>query len=75
MSMAANRHPDIRAALIHDTLSAKMCRQHNDANVIALGGRMIGDDLAADCVDTFLKTKFEGQRHAKRVKKINPKNI
>ena len=75
MSMAANRHPDIRAALIHDALSAKMSRQHNDANVIVFGGRMIGNDLAVECLDTFLKTKFEGQRHARRVNKINPKKI
>ena len=74
ISIAANRHPEIRAALIHDALGAKMCRQHNDANVIVFGGRMIGHDLATDCLDTFLTTEFEGGRHARRVDKINPES-
>ena len=56
ISIAANRHTEIRAALIHDALGAKMCRQHNDANVIVFGGRMIGQDVARDCLDTFLTT-------------------
>ena len=72
ISIAANRHTEIRAALIHDALGAKMCRQHNDANVIVFGGRMIGQDVAMDCLDTFLTTEFEGGRHARRVGKINP---
>ena len=72
ISIAANRHTEIRAALIHDALGAKMCRQHNDANVIVFGGRMIGQDVALDCLDTFLTTEFEGGRHARRVDKINP---
>ena len=72
ISIAANRHTVIRAALIHDALGAKMCRQHNDANVIVFGGRMIGQDVAMDCLDTFLTTDFEGGRHARRVDKINP---
>ena len=59
ISIAANRHPDIRAALVHDTLSAKMCRQHNDANVIAFGGRVIEEKVAVDCLKTFLNTEFE----------------
>ena len=74
ISIAANRHTEIRAALIHDALGAKMCRQHNDANVIVFGGRMIGQDVALHCVDTFLTTEFEGGRHARRVDKINPEN-
>ena len=72
ISIAANRHTEIRAALIHDALGAKMSRQHNNANVIVFGGRMIGHDLASDCLDTFLATEFEGGRHARRVDKINP---
>ena len=74
ISIAANRHTEIRAALIHDALGAKMCRQHNDTNVIVFGGRMIGQDVALHCVDTFLTTEFEGGRHARRVDKINPEN-
>ena len=49
-----------------------MCRQHNDANVIVFGGRMIGQEVALDCLDTFLTTDFEGGRHARRVDKITP---
>ncbi len=74
ISIAANRHNEIRAALVHDSLGAKMCRQHNDANVIAFGGRMIGQDVALDCLDTFLTTEFEGGRHARRVNKITPES-
>ncbi|NQU57538.1 MAG: ribose 5-phosphate isomerase B [Rhodospirillales bacterium] len=74
ISIAANRHPVIRAALIHDALGAKMSRLHNDANVIVFGGRMIGPDLAQDCLQVFLETDFEGGRHARRVDKLsNPK--
>lgn len=74
ISIAANRHTEVRAALVHDALGAKMCRQHNDANVIAFGGRMIGQDVALDCLETFLKTEFEGGRHARRVEKITPES-
>jgi ribose 5-phosphate isomerase B len=72
ISMAANRHPEIRAALVHDALGARMCRQHNDANVIVFGGRMIGIEVARDCLDVFLNTEYEGGRHARRVAKITP---
>lgn len=72
MSMAANRFPEIRAALAHDHLSAKLCRQHNDANVLCLGGRLIGPEVARDCLNAFLDTPFEGGRHARRVAKLNP---
>ncbi len=71
ISIAANRHPEIRAALIHDALCARLSRQHNDANVICLGGRMIGADLARDCVKVFLETDFEGGRHVHRVDKLS----
>ena len=72
ISIAANRHPEIRAALVHDALGARMCRQHNDANVIVFGGRMIGSEVARDCLDVFLNTEFEGGRHQRRVAKITP---
>ena len=74
ISIAANRHSEIRAALVHDSLSAKMCRQHNDANVIAFGGRMIREDVALNCLSTFLSTEFEGGRHSRRVDKLTPEN-
>ncbi|MEK9754008.1 MAG: RpiB/LacA/LacB family sugar-phosphate isomerase, partial [Rhodospirillaceae bacterium] len=70
ISIAANRHPAVRAALIHDALGARMCRQHNDANVICFGARMIGEDTAKDCLEVFLSTAFEGGRHARRVGKL-----
>ena len=67
MSMCANKHKGIRAALCSDTFSARMTRQHNDANVLCLGARVIGSCLALDIVDSFLGANFEGGRHAKRV--------
>ena len=70
ISIAANRHPEVRAALVHDALGAKMCRLHNDANVICFGGRMIGEEVAKDCLNIFLGTDFEGGRHARRVNKL-----
>lgn len=70
MSMAANRFPEIRAALIHDALGAKLARQHNDANVICFGGRMIGAEVARDCLRIFLATDFEGGRHCPRIAKL-----
>ena len=71
ISIAANRYPEIRAALIHDALSAKLCRQHNDANVICFGGRTTGPDVALDCLGVFLDTEFEGGRHQRRVDKLS----
>ena len=70
ISIAANRHPQVRAALVHDALGAKMCRLHNDANVICFGGRMIGEEVAKDCLNIFLRTDFEGGRHTRRVNKL-----
>ncbi|RJO66347.1 MAG: ribose 5-phosphate isomerase B [Myxococcales bacterium] len=72
ISIAANRHPEVRAALIHDALGARLSRQHNDANVICFGGRMIGPEVARDCLKVFLATEFEGGRHAGRVAKLTP---
>jgi len=67
VSMAANRHRFLRCALAHDATTARLARQHNDANVLALGGRVIGAETAKDCVRIFFTTAFEGGRHARRV--------
>lgn len=67
MSMCANKHKGIRAALCSDTYSAKMTRAHNDANVICLGARVIGSCLAIDILDAFLSAEFEGGRHSVRI--------
>ena len=71
ISIAANRHPEIRAALIHDALGAQLARQHNHANVIAMGGRTIGPEVARDCLRLFLSTEEEGGRHDRRVEKLS----
>jgi ribose 5-phosphate isomerase B len=71
MSMAANRFKGVRAALCSDLLSARLSRQHNDANVLALGGRLIGDVLAFELVKTFLETEFEGGRHLERIQSMD----
>jgi len=71
MSIAANRHPIIRAALCHDGLTARLARQHNDANVLVLGGRLVGPELAKDCLKIFFSTDFDGGRHARRVAKLS----
>lgn len=70
ISIAANKVPGIRAALCHDTFSARMSRAHNDANVLAMGSRVIGSGLAREIIHAFLATKFEGGRHALRVAKL-----
>ncbi|WP_298364576.1 ribose 5-phosphate isomerase B [Azospirillum sp.] len=71
ISIAANRHAGVRAALVHDVTTARLCRLHNDANVIALGARVIGPEVAKDCVDAFLNTAFEGgERHSRRIAKM-----
>ena len=71
ISIAANRHSHIRAALVHDRLTAELSRLHNNANVIVMGGRTIGPDVAKDCLNTFLNTKFEGGRHQRRIDKMS----
>tara|TARA_B100001250_G_scaffold123581_1_gene104940 strand:+ start:1519 stop:1944 length:426 start_codon:yes stop_codon:yes gene_type:complete len=70
MSMAANRHKKIRAALCYSTKHAKLSRLHNNANVITLGSRLTNNKLAISIINTFLSTNFEGGRHKKRVSKI-----
>ena len=70
MAMTANRFKNVRAALCHNTDVAKVTRQHNDANVLCLGSRFIDISEAIKCVDVFLSTDFEGERHLKRINKI-----
>ena len=70
ISIAANRVSGVRAAVCHDVTTARLARMHNDANVLAIGSRIIGSQVALDCVDAFLETEFEGGRHAKRVGKL-----
>jgi ribose 5-phosphate isomerase B len=73
ISIAVNRNPHVRCALVSEPLSAKLCREHNDANVIALGARLTGIDMAKACIETFLSTPFAGDRHQRRVEKLtNP---
>ena len=74
ISIAANKIPGIRCALCHDVFSAEATRLHNDTNIVALGGRVIGPGLAIKVVDTFLKTPFSNEeRHIKRISKIEEK--
>lgn len=70
ISIAANRHPAIRAALCTDANMARLSRQHNDANVLALGARITPQDTAFEIIDAFLETDFEGGRHARRVAQL-----
>jgi len=71
ISMAANRNPKVRAALVHDVTSARLSRMHNDANVVAFGQRLIGTETAREALKVFLGTDIEGGRHANRVAKLS----
>jgi ribose 5-phosphate isomerase B len=71
ISIAANRHPACRCALVSEPLSARLAREHNDANVLAMGGRLIGIEMAKACLDAFLGTRFAGERHLRRVDKLS----
>ena len=71
MSIVVNRYPGIRGTLCSDVFTAKLCREHNDSNILIMGGRMIGKGLAAEIVNTWLNTPFEGGRHQRRLDKIN----
>lgn len=75
ISIAANKISGIRAALCTNTTMAKLTRQHNDANILALGARIVGDVLALEIVDEFLETSFEGGRHTRRVEAIEDCNL
>lgn len=70
MSIVANKHRNVRAALCHNLYTVKLSRKHNDANILALGGRVLGVGLALEMVDLFLHTEFEGGRHKRRLDKI-----
>jgi ribose 5-phosphate isomerase B len=70
ISIAANKFAGIRAALAHDHYTARMSRQHNDANVLAMGGRVIGPEVAKEILETWLTTDFEGERHQRRLDQI-----
>ena len=71
MSIVVNRYPGIRGTLCSDLFTAKLCREHNDSNILIMGGRVIGKGLAAEIVNTWLNTPFEGGRHQRRLDKIN----
>lgn len=74
MSIAANRFPAIRCGLVHDVTTARLTRAHNDANVLALGARIIGEEVALDILGAFLSTPYEGGRHDRRLAKLNSPN-
>jgi ribose 5-phosphate isomerase B len=71
MSIVANKFPSVRASLCNELFTAKMSRLHNDANILVLGGRIVGRDLAKEIVKTWVSTPFEGERHRKRLEKIS----
>ncbi|MDG2523370.1 ribose 5-phosphate isomerase B [Caulobacter segnis] len=75
ISIAVNRNPACRCALVSEPLSAALCREHNDANVIALGARLTGVDMAKACVTAFLQTEFAGGRHGPRVDKLGAPSV
>jgi ribose 5-phosphate isomerase B len=76
ISIAVNRNPACRCALVSEPLSAALSREHNDANVIAMGARLTGSDMAKACLDAFLNTDFGGDRHVRRVEKLsNPQHL
>ena len=71
MSIVANKYRGVRAALCYDTQTARLSREHNDANILVMGGRLLAEPKALEIVKTWLKTEFEGGRHARRIKKIS----
>lgn len=75
ISIAVNRHPAVRCALVSEPLSAALAREHNDANVVALGARLIGEDMAKACITAFLTTAFAGGRHQSRVEKLGTPHL
>lgn len=71
ISIAVNRNAAVRCALVSEPLSARLCREHNDANILAMGARLTGSDMAKACVEAFLSTPFAGDRHVRRVEKLS----
>jgi ribose 5-phosphate isomerase B len=70
ISIAVNRHTGCRCALVSEPLSARLAREHNDANVLAMGARLVGIEMAKACIETFLATPFGGERHQRRIDKL-----
>ncbi len=70
MAMRANKYPEIRAALLWDTVTAALAKEHNDANILCLGGRLLPQGLLIEILESFLRAKFQGGRHATRVEKL-----
>ena len=75
ISMSINRHPATRCALVSEPLSASLAREHNDANCIAMGARLVGSDMAKACLSAFLETDFAGGRHQRRIDKLSNPDI
>ena len=75
ISMSINRHPAIRCALVSEPRSASLAREHNDANCIAMGARLVGSDMAKACLSAFLETDFAGGRHQRRIDKLSNPDI
>ena len=75
ISISVNRNPQVRCALVSEPLSASLCREHNDANCIAIGARLTGIEMAKACVTAFLETEFAGGRHQRRVDKLSNPDI
>jgi ribose 5-phosphate isomerase B len=71
MSIVANKFPGVRASLCNELFTAKMSRLHNDANILVIGGRIVGKDLAKEIIKTWVSTPFEGERHSRRLEKIS----
>ena len=71
ISIAVNRNPAVRCALVTEPVSARLARDHNDANILALGARIVGPELAKGCIEAFLATPFGGERHIRRVEKLS----
>jgi ribose 5-phosphate isomerase B len=71
ISIAVNRNPAVRCALVTEPVSARLAREHNDANIVALGARIVGPELAKGCIEAFLATPFGGDRHVRRVAKLS----
>ena len=70
ISIAANKVPGVRAAVVHDVTSARMAKEHNDANVVCIGARLVGPQVAVEALDTFLSSSWQAGRHARRIDKI-----
>jgi ribose 5-phosphate isomerase B len=74
ISIAVNRNPAVRCALVNEPVSAALAREHNDANALAMGARLIGPDMAKACISAFLGTNFAGERHQRRIDKLSRPN-